>query len=93
MERKRLHQLEANQGPLGFNVMQAIVFQCPVTGFDVQQLVDDGEDQPREDGTRHYKGMTCAACDGLHFVDPSTGKVLGETLNRRPATVSEFARS
>jgi hypothetical protein len=61
--------------------MHAIVFQCPVTGLDVQQLVADEESQPREDGTRHYKGMTCAACAGLHFVDPPTGNVLGETFS------------
>ena len=86
MERINLHQLEANQedspqARLGFALMQAIVLQCPATGFGVQQLVDDGESQPREDGTQHYKGMTCAACAGLHFVDPSTGKVLSETFN------------
>lgn len=28
------------------------VSQCPVTGFNVQQLVHDGESKPREDGTR-----------------------------------------
>jgi hypothetical protein len=49
-------------------------------GLDVQQLVNDGESQPREDGTLHYKGMTCAACAGLHLVDLSTGKLLGEIL-------------
>ena len=63
--------------------MQAFIFLCPVTGLDVQQLVDDGAIQPREDGTRYYKGMGCAACAGLHFVDPSTGKILGETLTQK----------
>ena len=63
--------------------MQAFVFQCPVTGLDVQQSVQDGAIQPREDGTRYYKGMGCAACAGLHFVDPSTGKILGETLTQK----------
>ena len=65
---------------MGSAVMQAIIFQCPVTGLTVQELVADEESQSREDGTRHYKGMTCAACARLHFVDPPTGDVLGETL-------------
>lgn len=40
----------------GFAVMQAIVFQCPVTGLDVQLLVDDGEANPGRTARDTTKG-------------------------------------
>jgi hypothetical protein len=53
--------------------MGAFLFTCPVTRFKVQHWSDD--DDPPED---QYDGVECKACLGLHFVDPKTGKVLGE---------------
>lgn len=60
--------------------MQAITFQCPMTGFEVQQLFA-GKSQFPERGARHFRGMNCSACAGLHFVEPSTGYVFGETVS------------
>ena len=53
--------------------MAAFVFTCPITKLKVQDWSDD--DDPPED---QYDERACAACAGVHFVNPKTGKVLGE---------------
>jgi hypothetical protein len=30
------------------------------------------------DGRRHYRAIDCAACNGMHMVNPKTGKLPSE---------------
>jgi hypothetical protein len=55
--------------------MGHIVFKCPQTGMNVQHWLANTEDDPK--GT--HKPVVCQACTRLHFIDSSTGKLLGET--------------
>ena len=55
--------------------MRPILFICPVTGFNVQHLAEEGEIPDDQD---HYEPVKCQACAGLHFINMATGKVLGE---------------
>ena len=50
----------------------AILYSCPntrqtVQGFVAEEVPDDA-----------YELITCLACRQIHFVNPTTGKVLGE---------------
>jgi hypothetical protein len=54
--------------------MAQIVFRCPNTGQHVQRWTDDAHDS--KDDT--YQAVECPACIRLHFVNRSTGKLLGE---------------
>jgi hypothetical protein len=56
-------------GALG---MPPFLFGCPNTGQTVQGFF--AEEVP--DGA--YEAITCLACRQIHFVNPTTGKVLGE---------------
>jgi hypothetical protein len=56
--------------------MAHVLFRCPYTGLNVQHLLD--EDAPSHDKKSGYEAMTCPACTRLHFVNRSTGKILGE---------------
>jgi len=35
------------------------------------------EDDPDSDEAR-YEAVTCPACAGLHFINPKTGKLIGQ---------------
>jgi hypothetical protein len=60
--------------PIGYKSrMAAFFFTCPVTRFRVQSWSDD--DDPPDD---RYEGVDCLACTQVHFVDPKTGRVMGE---------------
>jgi hypothetical protein len=50
-----------------------ILFKCPQTGLNVQHWLEDAPDDP----TTH-KPVVCQACTKLHFINRSTGKLLGE---------------
>ena len=54
--------------------MPPFIFRCPTTGFDVQHWTDDDEDAPQTE----YEGIVCPICTRLHFVNPKTGKLLGQ---------------
>jgi hypothetical protein len=56
-----------------------IVFKCPQTGLNVQHWLADEPDDLI--GTTH-KSVVCQACTKLHFVNISTGKLLGEAGHR-----------
>jgi predicted RNA-binding Zn-ribbon protein involved in translation (DUF1610 family) len=47
------------------------MYRCPETGFRVPSF----ESTKTSDGT--YEVVTCAACGGVHLVDPATAKVIG----------------
>lgn len=54
--------------------MGAFIFTCPTTSIDVQHwLADDGDDVEVR-----YEGILCQACHLLHFVNPKTGRLLGD---------------
>lgn len=54
--------------------MIAIVYRCPITGLTVDHWVADVA--PATKG-EIYETMTCRACNRVHIVNLSTGKVLG----------------
>lgn len=49
--------------------MRTFVFRCPTTGYNVQGRYD-GSTGPLPT----FVGQHCLACNGLHVVDPRTGK-------------------
>jgi hypothetical protein len=55
--------------------MPAILYRCPNTGDLVQHFFAD---EPDADEGERYDPVECPACAALHFVNPSTGKVLGD---------------
>ncbi|MCA1437320.1 hypothetical protein I6F33_30795 [Bradyrhizobium sp. BRP20] len=54
-----------------------IIFSCPDTGDRVQGLLP-GAPVPRADD---LLTITCAACDGVHFIDLRTGAMIGAERN------------
>lgn len=55
---------------------QSVLFRCPRTGMNVQQLLT-GLEQIRPDT---HLLVLCPACSSVHFVNASTGKLLGATV-------------
>jgi hypothetical protein len=56
------------------SVMANVVFRCPRTGMNVQMWLNENN-PPLPDQT--FESLVCPACTGLHFIDVSTGKILG----------------
>lgn len=56
-------------------VMGNIVFKCPRTGMNVQHWLAD--DAAPNDPHCTYETVVCKACSRLHFINRSTGKLLG----------------
>ena len=54
--------------------MPPFLFSCPNTGQTVQGFV------AKEVPSDAYESVLCSACRQLHFVNPATGKVLGERV-------------
>ena len=52
--------------------MPPVLFRCPITGYRVQGFV--AEEVSDED----YQQVSCHACRHVHYVNPKTGKVLGD---------------
>jgi len=52
--------------------MPPFLYRCPNTGYRVQGFVADEVDPDA------YEQITCIICQQVHFVNPATGKVLGE---------------
>lgn len=57
--------------------MPLLLFRCPVKALKVEWVDCEGQ-LPREDGGALYKVIVCPACARLHFVNQSTGDLLGE---------------
>lgn len=55
--------------------MPTFLYKCPVVGYLVQGVADDGQSKPAAD---YFQAVECTACGMVHFVSPETGKVLGE---------------
>ncbi len=54
--------------------MGNVIFKCPRTGLNVQHWL---EQQPEQDDGS-YETVVCNACGRLHFINRSSGKLLGE---------------
>ena len=54
--------------------MANLIFKCPRTGMNVQHWLADG---PTDDPYSSYETLVCQACSRLHFMNRSTGKLLG----------------
>jgi len=46
-------------------------------------------DDPSGDGSSAFEPIMCTACKGLHLVNPSTGRRLGEDDGEKEAPASE----
>ena len=55
------------------NQVILFIYRCPNTGYRVQGFVADDT----SDDAKDCQSITCLACQGVHLVDPTTGKVLG----------------
>ncbi|SCB27791.1 hypothetical protein GA0061098_1004306 [Bradyrhizobium shewense] len=71
------------------DMQRQILFRCPRTGINVQHRIDDERPESSEpaDG---YVSVRCPACMSLHFVNSTTGKLLGER-GRQPVSMSRSA--
>jgi nitrite reductase/ring-hydroxylating ferredoxin subunit len=56
------------------HMSRPILFRCPHTGMNVQHSLPDSSGEP--EGT--HRSIVCPACHRLHFINNSTGKLLGE---------------
>jgi hypothetical protein len=52
--------------------MSTFTFRCPITGLEVQACAIEAAA-----GDDTYEAVTCTGCGRLHFVNVTTGKVLG----------------
>jgi hypothetical protein len=56
--------------------MPPFIFRCPNTGFRVQGFAPNNDES--ETAGDVFVGVTCLACGLMHFVNPKTGKRVGE---------------
>ena len=65
-------------------VVRMFVFRCPNTGYNVQGRYEVGTGP-----LPAFVGQHCLACNGLHVVDPQSGKGMGElravAIRRQPS--------
>ncbi|MBB4264087.1 hypothetical protein [Bradyrhizobium sp. CIR3A] len=67
-----------------------IIFSCPDTGDRVQGLLPDAPELRADD----LHEITCAACDGVHFIDLRTGATIGaERSSAHPNVVKRIPAS
>lgn len=59
-----------------------ILFKCPRTGMIVQHRID--VDRPEAPPESTHVSVRCLACMALHFVNSTTGKLLGEASSGQP---------
>ncbi|HEY0327665.1 MAG TPA: hypothetical protein VGC77_01080 [Rhodopseudomonas sp.] len=55
--------------------MSDLLYRCPRTNLNVQAWLHD---DPAPEKARDFEGITCPACTQLHFINRTTGKLLGE---------------
>jgi hypothetical protein len=56
--------------------MPPFIYSCPNTGLRVQGWAPDDASEKAGDV---FTGVTCLACGLMHFVNPKTGKRVGES--------------
>ena len=57
--------------------VETFVFRCPRTSLNVQGFVADDVSSEEE----VFVSVGCLACGQAHFVNPKTGKTLGDGLS------------
>jgi hypothetical protein len=58
------------------SIMVAIMFRCPNTGSQVQGwIAEDVTDA----GENTYESTSCHACGRMHWINPRTGRVIGQS--------------
>jgi hypothetical protein len=55
--------------------MATFLYHCPKTRQRVQGWVAD---EPTRSQEQDYEAVNCLACGGVHFVNPVSGKTIGE---------------
>ena len=55
--------------------MANIIFKGPRTGMNVQHWLAD--ESAEDDSTSSYETVICQACSRLHFINRSSGRLLG----------------
>jgi hypothetical protein len=60
-------------------MVRPILFKCSRTGMNVQHWLAD---TPADDEATHSP-VRCPACTRLHFINTSTGKLLGEKFGEK----------
>lgn len=66
-------------------MQRQILFRCPRTGITVQHRMDDERPESSEPADS-YVSVSCPACMSLHFVNSTTGKLLGERSGQPVST-------
>jgi hypothetical protein len=64
--------LADNDLPMASN----FVFRCPRTGMNVQHSLEDKLTAEQTESV--YEAVVCKACTGLHFINRTNGKLLGQ---------------
>ena len=62
-------------------MMRTFIYRCPATGYNVQ-----GEYQTGGRPLPAFVPQTCLACQGMHLVDPATGRLTSEAVRRPKPT-------
>ena len=71
-----MRQVNSSRLPLRqYHQMAKLVFRCTRTGLNVQVWLPE---EPPTDRTDSYEAVTCPACGRVHFVNKTTGKMLGD---------------
>jgi phage FluMu protein Com len=73
--------LDLDQVPVGqlrnsAPAMAHILYQCPRTAMKVQTWL--AEEAPAAARPQAFEAVTCPACTQLHFINRTTGKLLGD---------------
>jgi hypothetical protein len=55
--------------------MANLIFKCPLTGMNVQHWLAD--EPATDNSTTSHETVVCQACSRLHFINRSSGKLLG----------------
>jgi hypothetical protein len=56
-------------------MMKPMLYRCPKTGDVVQHFIAD---EPDAEDEHRYDAVECLACSSLHYINPATGKVMGD---------------
>jgi hypothetical protein len=55
--------------------MAPLTYRCPHTGYHVQWLAEEVLGLE----TETYQPVNCIVCQQIHYVNPATGRVLGQS--------------
>ncbi len=62
---------------LGGMAIYAFLYRCPITGHKVQ-----GTTPSAPDDAATYETVTCALCNRVHLINPTTGHVAGVSTQK-----------